>query len=277
MSIKALIFDIDGTILTPQGVMSEATLEAFRECSNKGILLSVATARAGRLVFPDGTIPGEHSFLLERGIFYNGGTIVDDEKAFYQHTPIPGSVVNSVVKTVSEFSNDLQIALQHDEEYHSFRMLPSPADLAGWGFEENELSDFSTASKKTATKIMIFNGSDFSRMSVNITALYDQLLLQYGHLVNISLADSCCCIYMISRHTGKGVAGLRLVSLHGISPDETAVFGDDTPDLDLFTQFKNCIAMGNAHESLKKRAAFITKSNGDGGIEFALTEYLKLI
>jgi hydroxymethylpyrimidine pyrophosphatase-like HAD family hydrolase len=97
--------------------MSRATLEAFRECSSRGILLSVATARAGRLVFPHGTIPGEHSFLLERGIFYNGGTIVDDKKAFYQHTPIPGNVVHSIVKTVSEFSNDLQIALQHDEEY----------------------------------------------------------------------------------------------------------------------------------------------------------------
>jgi Cof subfamily protein (haloacid dehalogenase superfamily) len=277
MSIKALIFDIDGTILTPQGVMSESTLEAFRECSRKGIILSVATARAGRLVFPDGTIPGEHSFLLERGIFYNGGTIIDNEKAFYQHTPIPGEVVNSIVKTVSDFSNDLQIALQHDDQYHAFRVLPSPEDLAGWGFLDSELADFSIASKKAVTKVMIFNGSDFNKMSVDITKLYNHLFQKYAHLVNISLADSCCCIYIISRHTGKGLAGLRLISLHGITPDETAVFGDDTPDLDLFTQFANCIAMGNAHEMLKKRAAFVTKPNYDGGIEFALTEYLKII
>jgi hydroxymethylpyrimidine pyrophosphatase-like HAD family hydrolase len=64
--------------------------------------------------------------------------------------------------------------------------------------------------------------------------------------------------------------GCDYISLHGISPDETAVFGDDTPDFDLFTQFKNCIAMGNAHESLKKRAAFITKTNSDGGLNLHL-------
>jgi Cof subfamily protein (haloacid dehalogenase superfamily) len=277
MSIKALIFDIDGTILTPEGVMSERTFAALHECSRKGIVLSVATARAGRLVFPDGTIPGHHPFLLERGIFYNGGTIVDNKKAFYQHTPIPGDIVNSIVKTVSEFSKDLQIALQHDDEYHSFRMLPSPEDLAGWGFGENELVDFSNASRKAATKIMIFNGSDFSKMSVNIANLYKHLVENYTDLVNISLADSCCCIYLISKHTGKGLAGRKLIALHGISPEETAVFGDDTPDLDLFTQFPNCIAMGNAHEVLKKRAAFVTKPNYDDGIEFALKEYLNII
>jgi Cof subfamily protein (haloacid dehalogenase superfamily) len=277
MSVKALIFDIDGTILTPEGVMSERTLDVLRECHNKGIILSVATARAGRLVFPDGTIPGEHSFLLERGIFYNGGTIIDKTMAFYQHTPIPGNVVGEIVATVAEFSSNIQIALQHDDQYHSFRMLPSPDDLVGWGFNSDEIEEFSRASEKPATKIMVFNGSDFTKMSADMTHLYNHLIQKFSHQVHINLADSCYCLYIISKHTGKGVAGSKLVSLHGIKPEETAVFGDDTPDLDMFTQFNNCIAMGNAHVELKKRAAFVTKPNYEDGIEFALREHLKIV
>ncbi|HEX2957847.1 MAG TPA: HAD family hydrolase [Chitinispirillaceae bacterium] len=277
MSVKALIFDIDGTILTPEGVMSERTLEALRECHQKGIVLSVATARAGRLVFPDGTIPGEHSFLLERGIFYNGGTILDKTMAYYQHTPVPGNIVREIVATVTEFSSSIQIALQHDDLYHSFRMLPSPDDLAGWGFSGHEIEDFSRASVQPATKIMVFNGSDFTRMSSDMTDLYNHLVQKFSHQVHINLADSCFCLYIISKHAGKGVAGRKLVALHGIKPEETAVFGDDTPDLDMFTQFTTCIAMGNAHEDLKKRASFVTRSNYEEGIEFALREYLKVI
>lgn len=277
MSLKALIFDIDGTILTPEGVMSESTLDALRECHKKGIIVSVATARAGRLVFPDGTIPGEHSFLLERGIFYNGGTIIDKTMAFYQHTPIPGNIVKEIVATVAEFNNNIQIALQHDDLYHSFRMLPSPEDLVGWGFASDEIEDFEGASEKPATKIMVFNGSDFTKMSADMTHLYNLLLQKFSHKVQINLADSCYCLYIISKHAGKGTAGRKLVALHGIKPEETAVFGDDTPDLDMFTQFNTCIAMGNAHNDLKKRASFVTRSNYEEGIEFALREYLKVI
>ncbi len=277
MSLKALIFDIDGTILTPEGVMSESTLEALRECHNKGIIISVATARAGRLVFPDGTIPGEHSFLLNRGIFYNGGTIVDKPMAFYQHTPIPGNIVQEIAATVAAFDDTIQIALQHDDQYHSFRILPSPDDLEGWGFHSDEIEDFSRASEKPATKIMVFNGSDFTKMSADMTLLYNLLVQQFSHQVHINLADSCYCLYIISKHAGKGVAGRKLVALHGIKPEETAVFGDDTPDLDMFTQFSTSIAMGNAHRELKKRSSFVTKSNYEDGVGFALKEYLKII
>lgn len=277
MSLKALIFDIDGTILTPEGVMSESTLEALRECHKKEIIISVATARAGRLVFPEGTIPGEHSFLMERGIFYNGGTIVDKPMAFYQHTPIPGNIVNEIVATVSDFSDNIQIALQHDDQYHSFRMLPSPDDLAGWGFAPDEIEDFPGASEKPATKIMAFNGSDFTKMSADMTLLYNLLIQKFSDQVQINLADSCYCLYIISKHAGKGVAGRKLVALNGIKAEETAVFGDDTPDLDMFAQFSTSIAMGNAHEDLKKRASFVTRPNHDGGIEFALKEYLKVL
>ena len=71
-----------------------------------------------------------------------------------------------------------------------------------------------------------------------------------------------------------GEAINTLISLHGIKPEEVAVFGDDTPDIGMFG---HSIAIGNAHESLKKKATFITNSNDEEGVVSASADYSRLL
>lgn len=47
-------------------------------------------------------------------------------------------------------------------------------------------------------------------------------------------------------------------------------FGDDQNDLECFTNLKHCVAMGNATEEIKKNAMYITKSNDQDGVAYAL-------
>ena len=42
---KAIILDLDGTLLHSDGRISEYTLEMIQECKRRGILVVVATAR----------------------------------------------------------------------------------------------------------------------------------------------------------------------------------------------------------------------------------------
>ena len=44
--IKALFFDLDGTLLTSEKTLARSTREALRACRKKGISLFIATARA---------------------------------------------------------------------------------------------------------------------------------------------------------------------------------------------------------------------------------------
>ena len=74
MDTKALILDIDGTILNSKGVMTKKTYDALMECYRRELFICIATARSGRLVFRERELPWEHTFLLERGIYYNGGS-----------------------------------------------------------------------------------------------------------------------------------------------------------------------------------------------------------
>jgi Cof subfamily protein (haloacid dehalogenase superfamily) len=277
MKIKAVFFDIDGTLLNSKSTMTEATYKALKVCEGKGLLICLATARAGRIVFRKTDIPWDFKFLLKRGIFYNGGTIFDKAANFYQHTPIPDFIVTEIARYVSEYNDSLQIALQHDDEYHSFKYEMADADLINWGFRRNELLDYKIAQHKPATKIMIFGGNDFRKIVAEMTDLFNKMSNCLKESVNIILADSKKCIYILSKHVNKGNAIQQIISLNGIKPNEVAVFGDDTPDIGMFGMFGHSIAMGNAHEVIKQKATFVTLSNDEDGVVYALKEHLELI
>ena len=60
------------------------------------------------------------------------------------------------------------------------------------------------------------------------------------------------------------------ITIH-LKEDEVMIFGDQTNDISMFDVpgfYK--VAMGNAVSEIKKRADFITKTNNEDGIAYAL-------
>jgi len=277
MTVRALILDIDGTLLNSCGVMTEPTYQALRSCADKGLLLCVATTRAGRLVFRKREIPWDHDFLLERGIYYGGGTVRDTPCDFYQHTPVPGPLVAELTRAIEECDGSLQIALQHDDEYHAFKQSMPDPDLASWEFSRDELLDFAVARDKPTTKMIVYHGTDLNRRRRDVAELHRRLTERFQARASILLADSKASVYILSRHVSKGAAIRQLIALNGIKPEEVAVFGDDTPDAGMFGMFGHSIAMGNADKSLKEHATFVTRTNDEDGVVYALREHLKVL
>ena len=54
---------------------------------------------------------------------------------------------------------------------------------------------------------------------------------------------------------------------------DVVVFGDDTNDEVMFDPQWTSIAMGNATESLKEKADFVTKANIEDGIQYACKKF----
>jgi Cof subfamily protein (haloacid dehalogenase superfamily) len=275
--IKALFFDIDGTILNSKGIMSQNVFYSLSECIKRGYLVSVATARSGRIVFRDYEIPGDKSILLERGIFYNGGTIYDKPHNFYQHITIPGHIVNSIVLFIDDYNLHLQIVLQHDDLYHSFKLKMEDKELVNWGFNGNEIHSFDESRINPTTKMMIFYDREWHSKKTDLSDLYEKIIRVFSDTVNIILADSRKCIYILAKKATKGNAINRMISLYKIKPEEVVVFGDDTPDIGMFGMFGHSIAMGNAHDSLKSAASYVTLKNDEDGVVYALINHLKIL
>lgn len=106
--IKALFFDLDGTLLTSEKTLVRSTREALRACRKKGISLFIATARAPLLETMLGWTEIELN-LFDGGIYCNGAC----EKLHGQtrYTFLPAAIVASCVKAVQAVP-ELHLALQ---------------------------------------------------------------------------------------------------------------------------------------------------------------------
>ena len=61
---------------------------------------------------------------------------------------------------------------------------------------------------------------------------------------------------------------------HGISPEEVVVFGDGENDISMFLESSASVAMGNATDDVKRKAAYVTSSNTENGIAAFLKKYV---
>jgi len=268
---SAIVLDIDGTLLDSRSRLSSANLRALRECAHRNIALYVATARPRRLVFRPGEVDGDATFLAEKGVFYSGAVAVDQPLDYYAHWPMSAEVVSAVAGLLAEFAPDLQIAIQREDEYHSFRLPMTDEELASWGFPREELLPFSLASQQGASKIVAFHEN------LTLSALHHELVARHGREINAFQTDSGTWIPIVSRAASKERALLHLLAQRGTAPENVVVFGDDLPDAGMFATFGCSVAMGRAPEALKKAATHVTLSSDEDGVAHALKEILAII
>lgn len=75
----------------------------------------------------------------------------------------------------------------------------------------------------------------------------------------------------------KGKAIRRYEQLNNLTFSEIYSFGDGGNDLSAFEISTASFAMENAPDAIKKAATYVTKSNNDNGVAFAIKHYLKLV
>jgi hypothetical protein len=78
----------------------------------------------------------------------------------------------------------------------------------------------------------------------------------------------------LSPESGKWAALAHVAEQQGIEPEAIAAIGDDVSDVEMLTRAGFGVAMGNAVASVRSAAAFIARSNAEGGIVEAIEQVL---
>ena len=81
-------------------------------------------------------------------------------------------------------------------------------------------------------------------------------------------------IEIISGRAGKGNALVALGKILGIKRKEIMACGDAPNDWNMLEMAGLPVVMANADEETKKRAAFITKSNEEDGVAYAIERFV---
>ena len=101
-------------------------------------------------------------------------------------------------------------------------------------------------------------------------------IIQQGDCSRIDIREHLWDRYLFINRKGgnKASAVERLCKYFGITMSEAITMGDDRNDIDMLEEAGLGIAMGNAHETIKKVADYVTASNEEDGVALALEKFL---
>ena len=245
---KMLLFDLDGTLLNTDKLISNRTLLALNKCKENGILIGVATSRSEQnsLVYLKELKPD--ILILSGGalVKYNGEYIYKAE-----FSPAETKAMIDMVKNVC--GKDCEITIDTiDAHYWNYKIDPKKLDKS-WGDSiYTDFSDFNECSLKMCVEI--FNQDKADKLARSLSGC-DCIRFSDGFWYKFT-----------KKNVTKENAIMKIIEVCGFSTDSIIAFGDDYADIEMLELCGIGVAMGNAIDEVKERADIVIGSNDEDGI-----------
>ena len=260
--IKLVVTDMDGTLLNKKGEVSPRFFEQVRELKSHGILISVASGRQYySLINTLEEVKGELIFIAE-----NGAIVMEGEEQLHIR-PMGRPLAMEIVRCLKAIGGKYIIVCgkkgayieQTDPEfmtpflmhYHTFEVVDDLLKV-----ENDEL---------LKVTVCDLSGAEVHTLP-HVEHLKEELQVKLSGEIWVDFTH---------KQAQKGNALQKLQEIYDIGPEETMSFGDYLNDLELFDHSHFSYAMANAHEEVRNKAAFLAKSNEEGGVLLILEELLK--
>jgi hydroxymethylpyrimidine pyrophosphatase-like HAD family hydrolase len=271
-AIRALFFDLDGTLLNSKREITDSTLSALRSCAEKGIGIFVATARPPNIDKQLALSP-ERAKLVRDGVFLNGACVRRGGSDAF--SCLGRETAWEVMLRIAGEDPRVNISLQCADGRHGFRRPLPAAEWGLWGLRgQGDILDYPEKFEELPgdiLKMIIFERFQGRFLGKSLEAIHAAL----SGLCSLYLSDGGAVIQAMEASVSKK-SGIERV-MAGLLPHEIAVFGDDVNDREMLSAFPHSVAMGNAPPEVAALARYGTASNDDDGIAFALRRLLHLI
>ena len=274
--IKAIFFDIDGTLVTKQGKVLESTKRAIEKAKGKGIICGIATGRA-----PIRLSQQVEALHLDAFITYNGQFVYTREKIIYAQS-FSKETLNQIV-TFSDTNNRRIIFGSQDElvgssfmkmghkKWLTKLMTPITTIFPMNGLKNRVLTSSFLRKKYKYRELLILDKLIYQCILLSGPTEIDSLTMQ---LPDCHLTRSNPYAVDIIPKEGSKLKGIeQFAENNHFSLEEVMVFGDSWNDLEMLESAGIGVAMGNSEKEVKKTADFVTKTNEADGIYHALKHY----
>lgn len=260
-SIELVISDIDGTLITSNHELTEATLAEARRLYEKGVQLSLASSRPPRSIFPF----AEALQLRSPFAAFNGALVVTVGGDVVARSIITPSIIQRVKAIADEFGLGVWLYDERDwwvsrrdafvdREEHTSGFSPKTD-----GYDERMM--------KEASKLTVVGKPEM------VAQAERRVLSDLDG--EISASRSKPRFLDVTAHgMHKGSAVIRLANILKVSTGQVAVIGDGPNDIDMFRQAGVSIAMGQAVDDVRDAATFVTTSNDDEGWARGIERYV---
>ena len=285
--IKVIASDMDGTLLNSEHKVAPETIAAVKEACDAGIRFMIATGR---------NFPGAMTELEECGfvcdyIVGSGAEVRDPEKRVVQSTAVSPELCREIYDQVKYFpisiifttdGADYRVGKQEEVEESLIRQIQEfHMNLSRDEIIETPLykrmkektkivPDLDALERDGAPvyKVFLFNGD---------LDMLDRIRRRLEENPDIAIASSFISNLEITDvKAQKGPVLKKYIESLGYNMDEVMVFGDSLNDLSMLSMdFGATVAMENAVPEVKQAAKYITKSNDENGVAYAIRELLR--
>lgn len=278
-NIRLIALDMDGTLLNEQSAISEKDKEAVRQAVQAGTEVVIATGRQYT------GLPLEE--LSRLGVHYaitvNGAAIyrLPDGKCLYEDC-MDAEFILPFIRTIQKKDVMLTIFIKGKaySEYstqHVLTQMDIPEALRTT-IRNNHILVSDLAEYLETTGLAVQKGvTNFYPCPNGVLKDRDEVAELFSKEPQMTaVCGGFHNLEFTKAGNSKGAAFRRLAGMLKISMEETAACGDSENDLDIIQAAGTGIAMANASEDVKDAADFITLSNNECGVAYALQHLLKL-
>ena len=267
MTVKLIAIDVDGTLLDSAKNLHPGVKSAIEEADRRGVLLALCTGRSPREIRELSARLPEISY----GITANGADVVDLGNGGVVFADTMGTrEIRTVWKTLSGVDMMFEIFTDH-QVLTDGRCLGNP-DHYGVGELKELVVSTRTGIKdlvgavesgqvREAGKINIFFPSSRERDRAKALSRDLPFYITSQEPTNLEFTK---------REVNKGTGLKMLAESLGIKRDSIMAIGDNNNDLPMIEYAGIGVAMENGLPEVKRAADFVTKSNEDDGVAWAI-------
>jgi len=277
MDLKAIVIDIDGTLLNDDNLIDTRTKDKLIQAQKQGIKVILASGRPtqGMLRYAKELEMDEYDGFV---VSYNGSSVYDvktEEVLFDQG--IPTDLAHEILEHLGNFE---VVPMVDQKDYMYVNTAFPDMDIfrpkgyvnivhyesRNGNFKLHEVDDFSTVINEPVNKILVTGEEDYleEHHEALRAPFKDQIVAAFSTPFYFEFTD---------QGIDKANALDEVLSDRGILPENVIAFGDGENDRSLIEYAGIGVAMENATPEILELADEVTLSNIEDGIAEFLDDF----
>jgi HAD-superfamily hydrolase, subfamily IIB len=267
MKVKAIMCDVDGTLLTSKGVVSPLTIQAIQKAREKGILFGLSTGRdvhSVKTLLKEWGIDG-----LVDSIVGTGGAEICDF-TFHVETqsfPLDGHLIKEIVKHYEDM--DVNFAIPYNGIFYTPKDDEHIQHLSTADKVPYKVVNYDEFLSEPRPKLIIIcHPGDMDKV-IERSQTFQNDQYKSASLITASI------LYEYQDPRVSKTHGLKQVmDMHGIDMKYLCTFGDADNDYDMTLNAGIGVVMANGSEKTKSVADYITDDHDHDGIGNFINRYI---
>lgn len=261
--VRLVLADVDGTLVTPDKVLTHRATEAVRRLGEAGILFAITSGRP-----PRGMAMLIEPLVLTTPIAaFNGGLLVNPDLTTIEERVLAPDLVVPIADLMRSFG--LTVWLYRGADWYVPDLQGPHVDRESWTvkFQPKLMTNLE---ELTDHVVKLVGVSDDHEAVANASV---EARERFGDHVSAAASQP---YYLDVTHpdANKGAVARYLAERYQLSTGEIATIGDMANDCLMFAHSGLAIAMGNADPEVQRAARRVTDTNERDGFAKAMERFV---